>query len=252
MRRLALFCILIIPSVSLAAVDTLKGVSDVGDCVIYSWAACNGEVSGEDCRRYNAGGTTTMGAGSPDIGDLKHSLIVLPGWNDSLPDSSRFGVFCILETDANDRKIFLYPLTTQTFVGKESSYNIGDYPDPDSGATWNHAYLDVGDGDSVNWSSPGGDYTTGVACTALVTGTSQYFFFENFNRILNYWDSLGTNYGFILKNENAFPAQSSLKTFRTTNGPDSTMPIALLYYPDSTQMSMRRRRVESQFNNGRW
>lgn len=255
MRRLILFLALFlsaIPLVSLAAVDTLKGASDVGDCVIYSWEACNSEVSGEDCRRYNGGGITTMGAGKSDISKEKRSLLFLPGWNDTLPDSSRFGIYCKLETDAADRKIFLYPLTTQTFVGTENSYNIGDYPDPDSGATWNHAYLDVGDGDSVNWSSSGGDYTTDVACTTLVTGTSQYFFFESFNRILNYWDTSGTNYGFVLENENVFPAQTSLKTFRTTDGPDSTMPLAVLYYPDSSQTNLRRRRIGSQFNNGRW
>lgn len=192
-----------------------------------------------------------MGAGDSEIAEEKRALLFLPGWDEALPDSSRFGIFCILETDANDRKIFLYPLTTEAFVGTESSYNIGDYPEPDSGATWNHAYLDVGDGDSANWSTPGGDYTTGVACTALVTGTSQYFFFENFNRILNYWDTSGTNYGFVLTNENAFPSQSSLKTFRTTKGPDSTMPFAILYYPDSSQLSLRRRRIGTQFNDGR-
>jgi hypothetical protein len=224
---------------ALAAVDTLKGASDIEDCIIYSWADCNGEITGEDCRRYNAGSITNLQVGNSELGRERRALLWLPGWDGTLPDSSKLLLYCKGEVDAADRKIFLYPVTTQFFEGTELSYNLGDYPDPDSGATWNHAWLDVGAGDSLNWSSAGGDYTTNIACTTIVTGTKQYFVFDNFNRILNYWDTSGKDYGAILINENTFPANTSMKTFGTTEGDSTKWPLVILYYPD--EITDRRR-----------
>ncbi len=223
----------------LAAVDTLKGTSAVEDCIIYSWADCNGEITGEDCRRYNAGSITNLQVGNSEAVRERRALLWLPGWDGTLPDSSKLLLYCKGEIDAADRKVFLYPVTTQSFEGTELSYNLGDYPTPDSGATWNHAWLDVGDGDSSNWSSAGGDYTTDVACTTIVTGTNQYFAFTKFNRILNYWNTSGNNYGAILINENAFPANTSMKTFGTTEGDSTKWPLVILYYPD--EITVRRR-----------
>jgi len=227
-----------------ARVDTLKGTSDIEDCVIYSWADCNSEITGEDCRRYNAGAITNLQVGNSDVSRERRALIIIPGWDGTMPDSSKLQLYCKGETDANDRRIFLYPVTTQFFEGTELSYNLGDYPDPDSGATWNHAWLDVGDGDSSNWSSPGGDYTTAVACTAFVTGTNQYFTFDHFNRILSYWDSSGNRDGVILINENAFPANTSMKTFGTTEGNNTEWPLVILYYSDRVNRSRRLRIME--------
>jgi hypothetical protein len=222
-----------------AAVDTLKGTSAIEDCIIYSWADCNGEITGEDCRRYNAGSITNLQVGNSDAGRERRALLWLPGWDGTVPDSSKLLLYCKGEMDAADRKIFLYPVTTQCFEGTELSYNLGDYPDPDSGATWMHAWLDVGNGDSSNWISPGGNYTSSVACTAIVTGTNQYFAFTKFNRILNYWDTSGNDYGVILINESAFPANTSMKTFGTTEGDSTKWPLVILYYPD--EITDRRR-----------
>lgn len=225
-----------------ATVDTLKGTQDIEDCVIYSWADCNTEVNDEDCRRYNSGSITNLQAGLSGVNAECRSLLKLPGWDGAVPDSSKLLLYCKGETDGADRKFFLYPLTTQFLEGTELLYNTGDYPDPDSGATWNHIWLDVGDGDSSVWSSAGGDYTTAIACTVTVTDTGQYFAFDDFNRILNYWDTSGNTYGFILINENAFPGNTSMKTFSATEGSSSQWPQVILYYTD-TVTTWRRRRV---------
>ncbi len=217
-----------------AAVDTLKGTSDIEDCVIYSWANCNSEINGEDCRRYNAGSTTNLQVGVSGVVRERRALLKLPGWDGTIPDSSKLLLYHKGGADSADRKIFIYPVTTRFYEGSEFSYNLGDYPNPDSGATWHHAWLDTGDGDSSNWSSSGGDYTTAVACTLLVNDTGAYLSFDDFNRILHYWDTSGTAYGFILINENAFPANTSMKTFGTTEGDGSKVPMVILYYRDDT------------------
>ncbi len=216
-----------------AAVDTLKGTAVIEDGTIYSWEDCNAEIVGEDCRRYNAGGTTHLQVGSSAAGRDRRALFRLPGWNGVVPDSSHLLLYCKAETDTLDRKIFLYPLTRQFIEGTELAYNIGDYPSPDSGVTWFHAWLDVGDGDSLNWSSAGGDYTTAVACTITVSGVDRYVSCTTFNRILTYWDTSGQAYGFILVNQNAFPANTSMKTFGSTEGSSSQVPMVVLYFGSS-------------------
>jgi hypothetical protein len=231
-------------SIVSARVDTLKGTADIEDCIIYSWENCNGEIVGEDCRRYNAGAVTNLQVGNSDVSRERRALIIFPGWDGTMPDSSKLLLYCKGEADTYDRRIFLYPVTKKFFEGTELSYNLGDYPDPDSGATWNHAWLDVGDRDSSNWATPGGDYTTAVACTTFVTGTKQYFAFDHFNRILNYWDTSGNRYGVILINENAFPANTSMKTFGTTEGDNTQWPLLLLYYGDQIYRSRRLRILE--------
>jgi hypothetical protein len=229
---------------ALAAVDTLKGTSDIEDCIIYSWADCNSEIYDEDCRRYNAGSITNLQVGVSGAARERRALLKLPGWDETMPDSSKLLLYHKGGADTADRKIFLYPVTTQFYEGSELSYNLGDYPDPDSGATWYHAWLDVGDGDSSNWSSSGGDYTTAVACTLLVNDTGTYLSFDDFNRILNYWDTSGNAYGFILINENAFPGNTSMKTFGTTEGDSSKVPMVILYYHDEA-VSRRLRMIKS-------
>jgi len=238
------FAILAPVCVTFAGVDTLKGTSEIEDCIIYSWENCNGEIPDENCQRYNAGSITNLQVGSSGAGQVRRSLVKLPGWDGTMPDSSKLLVYCKSEADANNRKIFLYPVTTQFFEGAELSYNLGDYPDPDSGATWNHAWLDVGDADSSNWASPGGDYTAAIACTTTITGTDQYFAFDDFNRILNYWDTSDNAYGFILINQNAFPANTSMKTFGTTEGDSSKDPLVVLYYSDAVTVWRRLRMIK--------
>lgn len=227
-----------------AAVDTLKGTLDVEDCIIYSWADCNSEIYDEDCRRYNAGSITNLQVGISGPGWERRALLKLPGWDEKMPDSSKLLLYLKGEADATDRRIFLYPVTTPFFEGSELSWNLGDYPDPDSGATWYHAWLDVGDGDSSNWSSSGGDYTTAVACTLWANDTGVYLSFDGFNSILNYWDTSGNAYGFILINENAFPANTSMKNFGTTEGDISKVPMVILYYPGEA-ISRRLRMIKS-------
>ncbi|MFH2050152.1 MAG: hypothetical protein ABIJ12_11955 [bacterium] len=239
---LILFYFLQIPISLFAAVDTLKGTSDIEDCTVYSYADCNSEASGEDCRRYNSGGIIQLRIGNT-FANSHRALVKIPGWDQTIPDSSKFMIYCVYESDAYDRNFFLYPVTTRFYEGTESSALIGNYPDPDSGATWNHAWLDVGNGDSLNWSTAGGDYTTAVACTATVTGIDQYFAFNNFNRILNYWDTSSNDYGFIIINENAFPANNTIKIFRASEGSDSQYPLLLLYNGETVENNYRRRRI---------
>jgi len=230
---------------SLAGVGTLKGTTDIEDAVVYSWADCDGESSGEECRRYNTGNLILLPVGNNDAGQGHNVFFRLPGWDGVLPDSSKLQVYCRYERDAGDRKLFLYPLTVRIYEGNEEKYNVGDYPEPDSGVTWNHAYLDVGDGDSSNFSSPGGDYNTGIACTTTITGVNQYFTFDNFNRILNYWDTSGQDYGFAIINQDAFPGNTSRKTLRSSEGSSSEYPLVLLFTADENQLGSRRRRITS-------
>lgn len=243
------FAILVPACAVVAAVDTLKGTWDIEDCIIYSWENCNSEITGEDCRRYNAGSITNLQVGISGTNRERRALFILPGWNGTMPDSSKLLLYHKGGADTVARKIFLYPVTTQFFEGTELAYNLGDYPDPDSGATWNHAWLDVGDGDSSNWSSSGGDYTTGVSCTLLVNDTGTYLTFDDFNRILNYWDTSGNDYGFILINENVFPSKTSLKTFGTTEGDSSKAPVVILYYRDEAAVMRRCRVVKFMVND---
>jgi len=245
MKVLLILILLLVPGVILAEVDTLKGTDNIEDCTIYSYANCDTETSSEDCQRYNSGGIVQLRIGNT-FTDSHRGLLRIPGWDHTVPDSSKFMLYCIYESDAIDRKFFLYPLTTQFFEGTETEALIGNYPDPDSGATWNHAWLDIGDSDSLNWSTAGGDYCTDVACTATVTGIGQYFSFNNFNRILNFWDTSGNDYGFIIINENAFPANATLKTFKTSEGSSSQYPLLLLYTGETVEKSIHRRRLLNQ------
>lgn len=228
-----------------ARVDTLKDTSDVEDCLIYSFSNCDPEETGEDCQRFNGGRVINMGVGNGGCCDEQRVVFKLPGWNDIIPDSSELKVYCYIESHFLSRQLFAYPLTQETFEGSENSHNLGDYPDPDSGATWLHAYLDVGDGDSVSWTSPGGDYTTAVACTVNITGTGQYYTMKNFNRMLTYWDTSGANYGFILVNINDAPANNSKKVIKSSESGAGYYPLVLLYTADSTQAMRRSKTVRS-------
>ena len=232
-----------------AAVDTLKGTSDMVDAVIYSWSDCNSEVTGENCLRYNGGGVYNMGVGLLGSSQDRRVVCRITGWSGALPDSSEFKVYCYVQSGVLQRRLFLYPLTSPFLVGDEAAYGIGDYPDPDSGVTWLHRYLDAGDGDSLLWDNPGGDYTTQVACTTMINGTGRYFSFRNFNRILEYWDSSGANYGFILVNESAFPYNLSAKILKSSESGPGFYPLLILYSADSAGSAIgRRRRLVSALN----
>lgn len=232
-----------------ARVDTLKDTSDFEDCVMYSQVSCNPEETGENCQRYNGGGTQNMGIGNSACCDEQRVLFWLPGWNDTIPDSSEMRVYCYVEVGSHSRWLIAYPLTRESFEGDENGYGIGYYPEPDSGATWLHAYLDVGDGDSLNWTNPGGDYTTAVACSVLITGTGQYFTMKNFNRILNYWDTSGANYGFIMVNANDSPINLGKKVIKSSESGPGLYPLVLLYTADSTQAMRRSQTVRSLLRN---
>lgn len=224
--------LLLIPALAWADIDTLKDTSEVYDCMIYGYTDCDAEGGG-NCKRYNSGRVTSVGIGNFGTKSYpRRGLFMLPGWNDTLPDSSEFKIYCFAEGSVSDYIAIIYPVTTQWYEGEEADYGVGNYPDPDSGATWLHAYLDVGDADSVKWDAAlgGGDYTTGIACSTTITGTGSYFTFENFNRILNYWDTSGVNYGFILVIAGA--AVSNYKAFRSSER-STNFPLAILFYPDA-------------------
>jgi len=225
-----------------AAVDTLRDTSDVVDAVIYSWSDCNPETVGEDCRRYNGGRVVNMGVGNQGF-DLERRIVVsLPGWDGTVPDSSHFLIYCYTQLNSTPRNILMYPLTSPFLEGNESAYGLGDYPDPDSGATWMHRYLDYGQADSASWETPGGDYTTSVGCTTLVDKTGRYFAFREFNRILEYWDSTGHSYGFILINENLFPSGTSNKVIKSSEAGQYYWPMVLMFHSDSsTAVPVRRK-----------
>ncbi len=240
--------LLLCSQVVLGAADTLRDTSDIDDAFIYSWEGCNPEVYGEDCRRYNAGGVINATVGKTAGIKWSRLLCALPGWDGEVPDSAVFKVYCKYETDALDRRIMAYPLTRAFVEGTEFDYVIGNYPNPDSGATWLHAYLDDGDGDSLLWSTAGGDYTTAIACTTTITGTGQYFSFDHFRRLLNYFDTSGNNHGFILINEDAAPSSSSGKVLRASEGEASTQPLLILYEYEASGTPKRRGRL---IKNGR-
>ena len=93
------------------------------------------------------------------------------------------------------------------------------------------------------WNSPGGDYTTAVACTTVFSVPETYQTFNHFNRILNYWDTSGTSHGLALINENAFPANTAAKVVKSSEGPPEYVPLLVLYYPDTLQTTRRRRLI---------
>jgi hypothetical protein len=190
-----------------------------------------------------------MGVGNIGCCDELRVAFKLPGWNDTIPDSSELKVYCYVQSSVLQRHLIAYPLIRETFEGSENKHNLGDYPDPDSGATWLHAYLDVGDGDSVIWTSAGGDYNTAVACSVNVTGTKQYYTMRNFNRMLTYWDTSGANYGFMLVNSNEVPFTLSRKVIKSSESGVGYYPLVLLYTADSTQAMRRSKTVRSLLRN---
>ena len=232
-----------------ARVDTLKDTSDIEDCLLYSYTNCDPEVYEEDCRRFNGGRVINMGVGNVGCCDEKRVVFKLPGWNDTIPDSSELKVYCYIQNGILPRQLIAYPLIRETFEGSENTHNLGDYPDPDSGATWLHAYLDVGDGDSVSWTSAGGDYTTAVACSVNITGTGQYYTMRNFNRMLTYWDTSGANYGFMLVNSNDQPVNVSRKVIKSSESGVGYYPLVLLYTADTTQVMRRSKTVRALLRN---
>ena len=147
---IALVLLMMYAGVAPARVDTLKGTDAIEDCVIYGYQNCDGEITGEDCRRYNTGDLRTFSVGNTAL-NRHRALLRFPGWNESIGDSSTLLIYCRHEDDSHDRRLFLYPVTGHFYEGTEAAGLIGDYPDPDSGATWNHAWLDVGDADSSSW-----------------------------------------------------------------------------------------------------
>jgi len=226
-----------------ARVDTLKDTTDFDDCLIYSNIDCDPEEAGEDCRRFNGGRVLNVGVGMYGSSAERRVLFKLPGWNDTIPDSSELKVYCFIQSSVLSRYLIAYPLTREAFEGTENRHNLGYYPDPDSGGTWLHAYLDDGDADSVSWTTPGGDYTTAVACSVHITGAGQYFTMKNFNRILTYWDTSGSNYGFILVNDNNAPAANSQKVIKSSETGAGYYPLLLLYTADEESAVRRRPRV---------
>ena len=186
MHRLCLILLLLANSATCAGVDTLRSVAAVDDATMYNYLDCTSEVSGENCRRYNTGAVPELRVGTQDIDD--HRIVMrFPGWDRTMPDSAMLELTCTMSDDNEPRRIFVYPLTRRFFEGTESG--AGAYPEPDSGVTWNHAWLDVGDLDSLPWTTPGGDYSTTVACTAIVSSPGVYRV-RAFHRILSWWNSM--------------------------------------------------------------
>ncbi len=232
----------VISRTSSAAVDTLQDTTEIEDCLIYSYSDCDPEITGENCTRFNGGRVINMGVGNVGCCDEKRVLFKLPGWDGTIPDSSEMKFYCYTQSGVLSRYLIAYPLTKQFFEGTENKHNLGDYPDPDSGATWNHAFLDVGDADSLSWTNAGGDYNSAVACSVNITGVGQYYTMRNFNRLLNYWDSSGSNYGFILVNSNDPPVNLSNKVIKSSESGIGYRPLLLLYTADSS-VSVRRSRI---------
>jgi hypothetical protein len=225
------------------ASDTLKGTADIQDAQIYNWESCNPEVYGENCLRYNSGGIITFSIGNWSKTQGYRTLMWFPGWNDTLPDSAKLLLYCKYQSDNEGRNIFIYPVTKITFEGTEADYGIGNYPDPDSGVTWNHAWLDIGVPCSLSWTNPGGDYTVAIADTISITGTDQYFQSINFKHILTYWDTSGQNYGVILINQDALPSETSAKVFGSSENISSQQPLLILWY-HNPQNNRRRKIIE--------
>ena len=221
-----------------ARIDTLRGPSQIEDATIYGYLTCDGEISGEDCRRYNTGNCLYFSVGTQGTGNHR-AVLRFPGWDGVVPDSSVLELFCELEDEGADRRIFLYPLTRRFVEGVEG-FGAGGIP-ADSGVTWNHAWLAHGRGDSLSWTSPGGDFTAAVACTLIAADSGKYQRVAGFNRMLAYWDSTGSDPGVILIGENVFPANTAKKTFTSAEGAGDRAPRLLLYYPGAPVAAGRRR-----------
>ena len=221
-------------------VDTLRGETEIEDATLYGYEDCDYERSGEDCRRYNAGSTLVLRAGNDD---LKGHVAVMrfPTLAGDPPDSAALMLYCTLEKDTLDRRLFAFPLIRDFVEGTESRFEAGAYPTSDSGVTWYHAYLDINDLDSLNWTTPGGDYTTAVACTATVTDSDAWCRFANFERLLQFWDTSGYTPGICIVNEKTFPVNSSLKVMASTENGSEIRPMLLRYYPHIVEYFRRRR-----------
>lgn len=211
---------------SFKSVDTLSDTSEVYDAFLVGYDACDPEEVGEDCHRYNTGATMFGYVGRQSL-DEQRMVLSFPGWTGVMPDSSELQLYCNYEANATDHIVAAYPLTAEFIEGTELG-NAGGYPDPDSGVTWNHRYLDDGDADSLDWSSAGGDYTTAIACSVTITASGQYFSLRNFNRILNYMDTSGTYYGVLLQLITT-PAFNNGKRFRASETDYSTPPLLITY-----------------------
>ncbi len=173
----------------------------------------------------------------------RRAVIALIDFDGDLPDSARLELYCFREGDAADRRVFAYPLTAPFVEGTEFDYGYGNYPDPDSGVTWYHSYIDVGDADSSLWGEAGGDFTTAIACTAIVSDTDCWVGFDHFERMLAWWDSTGMPYGCILVNENVFPTNTTQKSFYASESSGGLGPRVVLYYRDAGATDWRRRRA---------
>lgn len=223
-----------------ARVDTLRGTANIADATLYGFPNCDPELQSEDCRRFNTGSVPRLRVGSSEIDDHR-AVMRFPGLGSQMPDSAVLMLYCTDEADTENRRLFIYPLTRRFFEGAELRLAIGDYPSPDSGVTWNHAFLDTGDRDSLRWTTPGGDFTTAVACTLTVTGSGSYQRAAHFDRLIEWWDTTGHDPGIILINENAFPANTAIKYFGSTEDIATHAPILILYYPDGPGIWTRRR-----------
>jgi len=248
MRLLLIIWLLVVscPASSEARVDTIKGAANVEDALIYGYPTCDPEAYLEDCRRYNAGGVGRLSVGEDGIDECR-GLISLPGWDGLMPDSSTLLLYCCEEADAADRRVFLYPLSRSFIVGTENVNDVGAYPVSDSGVTWNHAWLDIGDADSLLWDNPGGDFQLAPACTTVVTSSGAVCAFRGFNRVLQYWDTTAGPNAVILIGAQEFPVNTSRKTFVSTEGVAAYRPALLLYHTDSTVAGSRRRRAGLQY-----
>ncbi len=237
---IATVLVLILARPALSFVDTLRGESEIEDATLYGYTNCDLERQFEDCRRYNSGSAPALKIGNADLGS--HVAVMrFPTLAGDMPDSAALLLYCVEERDTVDRRLFAYPLVRDFIEGDESMNYIGNYPKPDSGVTWRHAYLDVGDLDSLNWTQPGGDYTIAVACTAVVSDTDAWCRFGNFERLLQFWDTSGYFPGICIVNENVFPINNSLKTMATTEEQSEVRPILLRYYPHIVEFFRRRR-----------
>lgn len=225
-------------------VDTLSDTSEVYDAFLTAYTSCNPEVTGENCLRYNKGGTEFGWMGASGL-NMEYMVMSLPGWDQTMPDSSELWLYCNYEPVTTDKSFACYPLTASFIEGTEAA-NYGDYPDPDSGVTYNHRYLDDGVPDSLSWSVAGGDYTTGVACTATVTGVG-WFSFPHFERILNYMDTSGTYYGWTIRPIST-PVLNNGKRVRASETTYGTPPMVILYSTEEAEppSGCRRRKMLSE------
>lgn len=219
--------------------DTVQG-EDIWDAMIFGEESCDGELEGEDCRKYNHGGKTWAAAGNWTYGKTRTLIRDASGKAIANLDSAHFGIYVHDVHDDNSRNLVIYAVSDSLspwIEGKEYAEQNA-YPRDSCGVTWIHTQLDSNDLGSCDeeWEEAGGTYRTAIACTIAVTSAGQWYWATDFIRLMNYidtaisyeyWDVAG---GYIIKVDNE-ETENTIKKWRSSEYTDDVTlrPMIIRY-----------------------